>query len=176
MVDFARDMGDFLKAVGKEFRPLLGILGLTILRFWKPLYGRDIPNSVFWLGVGVCLYFAVFFAWRKEHKNALLGSAFWESLKARCNELVLELGELAEDYQNSHKEEGQPTTLPEPMAPWWVSSGYKVWPYRVGRLQSSVIALRRDLKRTPVRVEDYDVRISVSGLLGMLRTYKEQIH
>jgi hypothetical protein len=175
MWDFVRDMGRFLKAVGKEFKLLLGALGSTILRFWKPLYAKDIPNPVFWFGVAACLFFAVFFAWRKEHTNALLGSEFKESLKARCGELLLKWEELAELYQNSHKEEGQPTTLQEPMAPWWGSSKWKYLPYKVGLLQSSTITLRQDLKRASIPLEAYDVRISVPALLNELRKFKEQI-
>lgn len=176
MWDFVSNMGRFLKAVGMEFKLLLGALGLTILRFWKPVYGKDIPNSVFWIGVGVCLYFAIFFAWRKEHTNALLGSAFRESLKVRCGGLILKWEELAELYQNSQKEEGNPATLQEPMATWWASSEWKYLPYKVGFLQAATITLRQDLEIASIPIEAYNIRISVPALLNELRKYKEQIN
>jgi len=175
MRDFVCDIGRFLNAVLHEFKWLLGILGLTVLRFWKPLYGKDIPNSVFWFGVCACLFFAVLFAWRKERKRTILAKAFRESLKARCDDVILKWEELAELCQNAQKEVGQPATLPDPMAPWWGSAEWKYLPYKVGSLQASTVALRQDLKRTSVPVEEYDPRISMPRLLDALRKYKEQI-
>ncbi len=173
--DFVCDMGRFLNAVVHEFKWLLGILGLTVLRFWKPVYGKDITNPLFWAGVAACLYFAVFFAWRKEHKKAILALAFLESLKARCDDLVLKWEELAELYHNSHKELGQPETLQEPMSPVWRSSELRHLPYQVGFLQAATITLRQDLKSVFIPVEAFDVRISVPALLNELRKYEEQI-
>jgi hypothetical protein len=175
MWDSVHEMRRFLKAVGTEFKLLLGALGLTILRFWKPLYGKDIPNPVFWFGVGACLYLAVFSAWRKEHRGALLGSAFREGLRARCGDLVLKWEELAELYQNSVKEDGNPATLQEPMATWWASSEWKYLPYKVGFLQAATITLRQDLETASVPLQPYNVRISLPALLKELRTYRERI-
>jgi hypothetical protein len=108
-------------------------------------------------------------------KENVLAAAFREGLNARCDDLILKWEEFAILYQNSHKEVGQPETLPDPMASWWCSAEWKYLPYRVGLLQGSTMGLRQDLRRTSIPVEEYDDRISLPRLLASLRRYKEQI-
>ena len=132
-----------------------------------------VPPSLALL-VGVAAF--VFVSCRLWHKNESLASAFRASLRCRSDNLTLKWEELAELYQNAHKEEGQPATLQEPMSPVWVSSEWKVWPYRVGFLQVLTITLRQDLNRTSIPVEEWDVRISMPRLLDALRKYREQIN
>lgn len=118
----------------------------------------------------------MFFAWRKEHKKNVLASAFEASLKSRCDYVIVEWQNLGELYQNSAKEEGQPATLQGPMEPGWVSSGYRVWPYRIGVLQAYTISLRQDLHGIGlVETGDWNVRISLSELVETLRSYRDKI-
>jgi len=170
-VGILRDFYKFLAAVTHEFKFLLGVLGLTVLRFWKPLYGKDVPNWVFWVGIIACLFGAFFNAWRKEHKKARILAV----LKEQCDGIILDLEELADLYLNAPKKEGDPKTLPDPMAPWWASSEWKVWPYRVGVFQGGVRALRQSLRKTTIPVEEWDSHMSVPKLLDALRKYREQL-
>jgi hypothetical protein len=92
-------MWKFLKAVGKQFGWLLGILGLTILRFWKPVFGKELPNWLFWLCSCICLLLACFFAWRVEHRarihaESLLLSPKEKELLARAYKIHKGLLEL----------------------------------------------------------------------------------
>jgi hypothetical protein len=71
MITSLSDVWSFVKAVGKEMKLFLGTLGITLLRFWKPVFGRDLPNWIFWAANGLSLLFAFFLAWRKEHRAAI---------------------------------------------------------------------------------------------------------
>ena len=104
-----------------------------------------------------------------------LAQAFCESLKTRCDELILNWQELHRDYEESPKEEGQSRILQTPMSPVWVSSVNKVWPYRVGLLQGRTEDLRKDLARSGILVEDWSHRVSGLQILDALKKYKEQV-
>jgi hypothetical protein len=108
-------------------------------------------------------------------RNALFATAFKESLKDRCDGVILGWEKLAEDYQQSIKREGQSQVLPNPMDPGWVSYGFTVWPYHVGVLQSATISLRRDLARVSIHMEEWNSRISMAQLLNALRKYEKEI-
>lgn len=109
---------------------------------------------------------------RKTNESSTLR----DSLKFRCDALILGWKELDRDYQNAPKDKYDPATLPDPMSPAWVSSERKVWPYRVGVLQGATNALREDLVRAQIQVGQWDhAHISMPQLLHALEKYMSAI-
>lgn len=98
-----------------------------------------------------------------------------KKLQRRCEDLIVQWLELAELYQNSPKESGQPATLQEPMSPAWVGSQMQIFPNRVGVLQGMTTALRSELRGASVSVEEWDSRISLPRLIEALRRYSTQL-
>ncbi len=98
-----------------------------------------------------------------------------DTLKSRCDALILGWKELDRDYQNARKNEYDPVTLQDPMSPVWVSSEWKVWPYRIGVLQGKTNTLREDLVREGIEIEEWDSRMSMPKLLHELEKYKLEI-
>jgi hypothetical protein len=168
----------YLSALFSGWLNALGTI-LTILAFAAYVVS-DVGHKNLYVPAPVALLVAVgafgvvsFRLWRANYSFAL---AFRESLKDRCDEVTLEWEKLAENYHNSVKKDGQSPTLPNPMDPGWVSYEFKVWPYRVGLLQSSTNTLRRDLKRTDIQVEGWNYsRLSMAELLHALGKCREQI-
>lgn len=123
---------------------------------------------------------ASYLAWRREHvlqiRHQVSASAFRESLSSRLDDIILGWEKLDEDYQNSPKQQGQTAILPNPMDPGWVSYGFQVWPYRVGKVQSATIELRRDMSRLGFQLEVWDFAyMSMAQLLSALKKYRERI-
>ncbi len=93
----------------------------------------------------------------------------------RCDDVILGWKKLAEDYHNSHKQEGQPLTLPNPMDASWRGYGFKDWLYLVGVSQAYTNVLRQELRRANIQVEEWDYRMSMAELLEALERYRRQI-
>jgi hypothetical protein len=104
------------------------------------------------------------------------GSLSREDLLSRCDNVILGWKNLAEDYQNSHKGEGQPLTLPNPMDPGWRTYGHKDWLFPVGYFQAATHDLRRDLSLKGIEVGDWNLqRMSMATLEEALDKYRRQL-
>jgi hypothetical protein len=142
------------------------------------LLGRGPGPAVLWIAIAyVALAFGLAVLWWEERSRVLklepIASAFKNSLVQRCDDVILEWRKLATLFQNAPKEEGDPRTLPEPMHPGWVSSTWKVWPYRVGVLQRGTSDLYNDFGRL-IPIESYDARITLDELLDALTKARER--
>jgi hypothetical protein len=82
---------------------------------------------------------------------------------------------LEEDFRNGERENPLPT-LPDPMDPSWVSFGYKVWPYRVGRLQGMTNSLRSNFALLGIPTEELTPQMSMAELLHNLERYKNRLN
>jgi hypothetical protein len=137
------------------------------------------PRSLWILVAYIALAFGLLILWWDERARAgklqPLASAFVQSLIQRCDDAILEWRKLATLYQNSAKEQGDPVTLQDPMHPGWASSNWKVWPYKVGRLQGSTADLYSDVSRTVIEVKKYEARTTLDELLDSLRKCREQL-
>jgi hypothetical protein len=98
-----------------------------------------------------------------------------EQLRKRCHDLIVDWEELADLWMNGRREEGTPVSLQEPMSPAWAGSMLTVWPFKVAALQTATAALREDLKRAGIPIEEWNYRISLPRLLEALRDYKARL-
>ena len=110
--------------------------------------GRGPGPSWLWMLIAyLALAFGLGYEWYKASRQVknLEPSVgrFQKVLREQCDAIILDWEELSSQYLNAPKGEHEPKTLPDPMAAWWVSSEWKVWPYRVGRLQDDFFAFAR---------------------------------
>jgi hypothetical protein len=159
----------------------LATIASLVIGIWQPDFLSQIKHArAIWFGIAAGSFVvASYLAWRKEHalqvRHQLSASAFRESLGRRFDDTILGWEELNEDYQNSPKQQGQTAILPNPMDPGWAGYGFRVWPYRVGRLQAATIELRRDLSQLGFELEAWDfAHMSMAQLLSALNKYRER--
>jgi hypothetical protein len=162
------DLWKFLLAVKEQWRRLvtgslaIGLLGL----FQETKSSFHVPSYAYWLIICVTLFWAFFGAWRKEYRKGILGLAFRESLRARCNYLIKEWAELNRLCDNN---------LLDPLMQTWASSKNEFIPFKVGSLQSLTEIFYIDMIRASISMPKYDHRISVQDLLETLRDCKRKL-
>jgi hypothetical protein len=149
-----------LSAIGMQIALILGY-DLHIPR-WIPL-----PVAI------VTLVFSSYRIWHKERLRAEAGQKLRDGLRTKCDTISLEWEKLAEQYQRAKKD-----ILPNPMDPGW--AGYQLefpWPYKVGVLQGQTNALREDLVRVGIEVEEWDYAyMAMPQLLHALKNYERKVN
>ncbi len=133
-----------------------------------------------WLAIAyAALAFGSVVSWLEERSRVKkfepFASAFKGSVSQRCDRIMLEWRKLATDFENAAKEPGEPHNLPDPMHPHWVSSTWRVWPYRIGLLQGSTSDLYSDLARLQIPISTYNARITLDELLDALSKSREHL-
>ena len=160
----------------------LSTIASLVIGIWQPefLLKTKHAQEIWFCTAAGSFILASYLAWRREHvlqiRHDVSASAFQQSLTSRLDDTILGWEKLHEDYQNSPKQQGQTAILPNPMDPGWVSYGFQVWPYRVGKVQSATTELRRDMSRLGLQLEEWDfAHMSMAQLLSALNKYKERI-
>jgi hypothetical protein len=65
-----RSFGLFLKAVARHWWFLMATVVFAVLRFVPVFRSKPIPREVYWLGMLISLFLALFLAWRDEYRRA----------------------------------------------------------------------------------------------------------
>lgn len=150
----------------------IGILGPTITAR---------VNREIWFTISACAFvLASYLAWRRERiaRSRAFRLSYMRVIRRMLRDTILGWEKLNEDYQNFPKDQkGDSASLPNPMDPAWVSYGFKVLPYRVGKLQSVTLDIRTALAELGTPLEPWNsAYMSLAELLGALRRYLDLIN
>ncbi len=163
----------------------IGSIVLTVAQYFSAgfVHNNQHLRSLFFilfpLVAFACFYFAAFFTWRDEHSNLRtlepLASAFRQSLKDRCDELITGWADLDRQFLEAPKTDGEPKTIQSPLDPGWKSSTYFYWPSQICAYQKSYNALRRDLRSIGIPLEPCDRLTTMPQLQTMLNHHRDQL-
>ncbi|SRR5258708_1043681 len=157
-----------ISTIGSVVALVYGLLG----------YGPG-PRWLWLLIAYAALAFGSVVSWLEERSRVKkfepFASAFKASVNQRCDRIMLDWRKLATDFENAAKEPGEPHNLADPLHPHWVSSSWRVWPYRVGLLQGSTLDLYGDLTRLSIPISIYNVRTTLDELLDALSKAREEL-
>lgn len=137
------------------------------------------PTLGSWLNVFLLVIGVLVIAWgigllplRSRHRK----SASIDTLRERCDQVILGWKTLGEDWQNA-KSLGQPQTLPNPMDPGWRGYGFNDFRYPVGYFQAATLVFMNDLQKAGFEPTSWDsAHISMAQLLEALEKYRRRLH